>query len=419
MDGFVNWKVARFFALNELDDSRAANSWEGAELSEYPLVIYNGETGEPRYYEFRVVRGGSEIGAITCVAEKSEGAPVQYILPFAKEIAEDGARSIRGGGGRLVDAGYPGRLIMRQANSSRAVDAETGLEDATEYPVDMKTKEFLETADAETLAAFGITDQETLDAYIAVEAEKEAQLGEFWEEVDEVIENILSMTEEELLEAFGEDPDTPRGVVDEYSTYTLKPWYDKGGWYHPRGIICGANVVAFTMLGLGTASGYAGIPTTNNQAQLDVYYQAVEDDIGKGPKGYYWFEGNSLDGGLRRLTNGRYRLSAHYGTPFIVSHSWSVINSEIRNRQLPVISLRTSRIEKILTEWKWDWHYRTVVGTQKQTSYLQFKIAWWSAKIKLWDTLWYRMHDNGADGKNWWEFHLSLYNFQAASVVKN
>jgi hypothetical protein len=349
---------------------------------------------------------------------KSEGAPVQYVLPFAKEIAEDGTRSISGGAGKLVDVGYPGRLIMRRANSSRAVDAETGLEDAAEYPVDVKVKKFLETADAETLAAFGITDQETLDAYIAAESEKEAQLGEFWEAVDETLENILSMTEEELLEAFGEDPDTPRGVVDEYSTYMLNPWYDKGGWYHPKGIVCGPNVVAFTMLGLGTASGYAGIPTSNNQAQLDAYYRAVENNIGRGAKGYYWFEGDSLDGGLRRLTNGRYRLSAHYSIPGIISHSWSTINSEIRNRKLPVISLRTSKIEKILTEWKWDWHYRTVVGTQKQTSYLEFKIAWWPVKIKLWDNFWYRMHDNNADGTNWWE-SPSLYHFQAASVVKN
>ncbi|MDR0645251.1 MAG: hypothetical protein LBG05_10200, partial [Treponema sp.] len=54
---------------------------------------------------------------------------------------------------------------------------------------------------------------------------KEAQLSEFWTAVDEITEEVLSMTEEELIEAFGEETDTPRSlVVDEYSsTYQLNP----------------------------------------------------------------------------------------------------------------------------------------------------------------------------------------------------
>jgi hypothetical protein len=85
MDGFVDWKVARFFALNELDDSRIGNSWEGAWLSEYPLVVYNGETGNPRYYEFRVIRGDSELGAITCVAEKAKARPFSTSCPLRRK----------------------------------------------------------------------------------------------------------------------------------------------------------------------------------------------------------------------------------------------------------------------------------------------------------------------------------------------
>ncbi len=84
-EGFVNWKLARFFAVVELTEFRETNSWDGAVLSDYPLVIYNAQTGLPRYYEFRVIRGNTEIGAIACAAEKNEGEPVQYVMPFCKE----------------------------------------------------------------------------------------------------------------------------------------------------------------------------------------------------------------------------------------------------------------------------------------------------------------------------------------------
>ncbi|MDR3114708.1 MAG: hypothetical protein LBU25_04220 [Treponema sp.] len=411
---YVHWKVARFFALNELDDSRADNGWENTWLSEYPLIIYHADTGAPRYYEFRVIREGTEIGAITGVAEKTEGIPIQFVLPFANELAGENARAVTTGSKKLLDTAYPGRLLMEGATLGRSVDAATGAEDTTVYPAGMKGADFLETASQEQLAAFGISTEELYQQYRSAEEEKLRELAVFWEEVDGLTGNILAMSEEELRDTFGDEAAQARGVSTSYSdTYLLNDWYSKEKWAAAPGY-CGPNVIAFTMLGLGTKSGHPGIPTTNNKSQLEAYYRAVESRMGKGPKLYYWFDGDSLDGWLRTLTGGRYRLGAHWGIPLILDHSWNAINASIRGNTLPAISLRWPKIESPAG----GFHYRTVIGTRRANTSLSFKVLWWTVRLPLWSYGQYRMHDNGADGQYWWE-GPSLYQFQAARVIKN
>ncbi|MHB9293238.1 hypothetical protein Holit_02359 [Hollandina sp. SP2] len=412
--GYVHWKVARFFALNELDDSRMDNGWENTWLSEYPLIIYHGDTGLPRYYEFRVIRGGTEIGAITCAAEKAEGVPIQLVLPFVHEIAGENARAVSTGSKKLLDTAYPGRLLMEGTSAGRSVDAATGDEDTGVYPSSMKGIDFLETASQEQLDAFGLSEEALYHQYLAAEQEKVRELAVFWEAVDELSGKIQGMSEADLRKTFGDEAAQARGVSTSYSdTYLLNDWYSKETWYD-YSVYCGPNVVAFTMLGLGTKSGYPGIPTANNQSQLESYYKAVESRMGKGPKLYYWFEGDSLDGWLRTLTGGRYRLGAHWGLPLIVDHSWDGINYSIRSNNLPAISLRWPKIESFAG----GFHYRTVIGTRKAKTSLSFKVLWWTVTVPLWSEGQYRMHDNGADNHNWWE-GPSLYHFQAASVLKN
>ncbi|MDR0723504.1 MAG: hypothetical protein LBF75_12085 [Treponema sp.] len=412
-NAYVHWKVARFFALNELDDSRMDTGWENTWLSEYPLIIYHRDRGLPRYYEFRVIRDdGTEIGGITCAAEKTEGAPVQLVLPFVHTIAEENARAVSRGSKKLLDTAYPGRLLMEGPFPGRSLDAATGAEATTVYPPSMKGMDFLEAASTEQLEALGISAEALYQQYRSAEQEKVRELAIFWEQVDELSDKIRGMSEADLRTAFGDEAPHPRGVSTSYSdTYLLTDWYGKETW-HDYPVYCGPNVIAFTMLGLGTMSGYPGIPTVNNQSQLASYYQAVESRMGKGPKLYYWFEGESLDGWLRTLTRGRYRLGAHWGIPLIADHSWDGINRAIRGNKLPVISLRWPKIES----FSGGFHYRTVIGTRKTKPSLSFKVLWWTVTAPLWSEGQYRMHDNGADNRNWWE-GPSLYHFQAASII--
>jgi hypothetical protein len=422
--GFVNWKVARFFALNELDDSRDALSWHGTQLSDYPMVIYNAQTGEPRYYEFRVIADGSEVGAITCAAEKSEGIPVQFVLPFAKQVSEQNMRAVSAQSGKVIDSGYPGRLLIRQTGTQRSVDAVTGAEDSGEYPVDVNVSDFLLNADSATLEAMGITGAEIYEQYLAQEFEKEAQVGAFWEEVDALTEKIVSMTEEELKQAFGEDAGAARSIIStSTSQYILQDWYNKRDWHNPRGY-CGPNVISFIMLGLGTKSGYSGIPTANNPNQLDAFYQAVQNKIGAGAT-YYLFPlatKLSLCDGLKTLTNDRYRLDPYTAKILwytVADHSWARIDSSIRNNNLPVVSLRTFTYAKVRDEDDWQFHYRAIIGTKSTITSLTIKIFWWTVTSRLLECeKQYLMHDNTTDGGNWWE-GWKLYQFQAAGVLKN
>jgi hypothetical protein len=415
--GFVNWKAARFFALDQLAGIREDSGWNNARLSEHPLIIYNAETGEPRYYEFRVIRNGAEIGAIACVAEKTEGAPVQYVLPFANEITEPNARAVSLNEGKLIDAGYPGKLLMRESNGGRSIDAATGAVDETEYPIDVRVKEALENAPAELLEKFGLTSQDLIDQYIADEVKKEKELAVFWEEVDGLTEKILAMSEEELEAAFGEDAARLSVGTDYSSEFLLYDWENKSGWHNFKSVYCGPDTVAFIMLGLGTRSGYPNIPLKNDSDRLLAFYNAVQQNMGAGPKLYQWFNGDSLDGGLRRLTGGRYSIGAHWGT-LVLSHNWDMVNNSIRRNSLPAISLRMSSLAHVLSSFSWDWHYRTIIGTRKATSYIEAKVLWWTVKTPYWTEGQYRMHDNGFDGKTWWE-GPKWNHFQAASVRKN
>ena len=417
LDGFVNWKVARFFALNELDDRRSEDTWSDAWLSEYPLVIYNSETGNPRYYEFRVISGGKEIGAIACAADKGEGAPVQYVMPFVNEVKEQSYRAVMTGTGKFVDCGYPGRLIIKQQynNSSRSVDTGTDNEVHAEYPFDVKAIDFLLNATKDELELLGIDSNEVYENCIEAERKKVEQAEAFWQEVDELTEKITSMSEEELKEVFGAEPEYARisTSVSYSNEFTLNDWTDKRYWTDD-GTYCGPNVIAFIMLGLGTKSGYKNIPTSNDYYQLKKYYKDIQTQMGEGPKLFHWLGGDSLNGWLETFTNEKYSISTHWGIPAIVNHGWESVDMSIRKNNLPAISLRLPKIENILG----GFHYRTIIGTRKATTTLETKILWWTVTIPIYAEGQYLMHDNSADGSNWWE-GWSLYQFQAASVVKN
>lgn len=70
---YVFWVVARVFALIELEKFRSQNNWNNAVLSERSVIIYD-SLSRPKYYEFRVILNGQEIGAITAIAQKKKTA---------------------------------------------------------------------------------------------------------------------------------------------------------------------------------------------------------------------------------------------------------------------------------------------------------------------------------------------------------
>ncbi|WP_062326809.1 hypothetical protein [Treponema endosymbiont of Eucomonympha sp.] len=332
---------------------------------------------------------------------------------FAKKITTSNARSVSANKGKLIDAGYPGKLFVRNNGSSRSVDAATGKENLTAYPVDVKIKDLLENADRETLEKLGITSQETVNAYLAQESIKEEKFTRFWAEISKIENDILNFPEEELSQLLEIGIEPMGWLIDagsDTSEYKLPDWTNIRNWKNPSGY-CGPNVIAFIMLGLGTKSGYENIPTTNDVIKLYQFYADVENTIGTGPK-YF----NSLSDGLENLTKNKYRLYSHWGI-FVFDHSWRPIDKHIRKEKLPAVSLRSSKfIDWSSPESAFAWHYRAIIGTKTKTHWVKIFI-----KIPIWSEHWYYMHDNGTDGPltdAWWEPEITWYHFQAASVGK-
>ena len=73
--GFVNYKVARYYALGALENFQDDPVFKNGRLSKFPVIIYNSQTNLPRYYEFKVLNNKIPVAGITCVATKGEGLP--------------------------------------------------------------------------------------------------------------------------------------------------------------------------------------------------------------------------------------------------------------------------------------------------------------------------------------------------------
>ena len=405
IDNNVDWRVARFFALKSLQDFRHSKGWDGAVLSEYPLIIHSTVTGDPRYYEFRVIYRDSEIGAIVCVVEQQEGDAIQYVLPFASAIASENARSLQGNKSKLIDAGYPGTLLIRENGNGRSINAGTGIEDMGEYPVDIKLKEFLEKLDPAEYEEYGITSQEMYDRYIAQQTAEQERIDTFWRKVNEVQNEILNLSEEEILEAFRNDDEAARSVTKLAETqWILWDWYSKSGWYNPGGW-CGPNVVTLITLGLGTKAGYTGVPTSNNSNQIQTMYNTYEKKTGTGAVVF-----STLDSALQSYTN--YKISFNILNGDDAFHRWNGIHNHVRSNGLPVVSLRSSILFN-----KMPFHYRLVIGTCIQEYREKHKILF-ATWYDYYNVNWYYMWDNGTDGKVWWEKAGQYYHFESARVMR-
>jgi len=127
---YVNWRVARTFSLVELEARRKDSGWQGAKLSALPIVIYD-SYGNPEYYEYRVSKGGADIAAITCVAKKTHGGPIAYVLPTAPDYSSLSVSGSR----RLIANGYP-RVAV--ATVKRAGIRVKDAEDVTGTNVDVE-----------------------------------------------------------------------------------------------------------------------------------------------------------------------------------------------------------------------------------------------------------------------------------------
>ncbi len=394
-DSAVSWKTARFFAVLSMEDLSAENSWSGAELSKYPIIIYNHETETPRYYEFRVILNGKENGAITCSALKEEGEPVQFILEDVPVLQTECCRSVQSGTYKITDNGYPGHYTAKKEGSNRSVNAADGSESEI-YPRNARLAELLNEADEETLSSVGFGNEEIISMYRENIAAQEERIANLWKEIEKSEEKIQSLSDEEI-KAFARK--SARNAAQEENVFILDDWFSKRSWFNPGGS-CGANAVSFIALGLGKRTSYSNMPDSPTQyRKIYNMYQDFVNVIGNGAKLFC-----HLNDGLKNKTG--FGLKADW------FHSWENVDRNLRENKLPCVSLRGSKFFD-----DWQWHYRVIIGTKEIVRERNNKFLWatWTSYES---ERWYLMHDNGSDGNNFWEKADRYYHINTAHVEK-
>jgi len=286
----VNWKVARFFAIvKKIEFERHYSNWIGAKISEKPIIIYYSNQDKPKFYEFRVIKDGKEIGSITCNASKKEGQPVSYVSEMTHKVTAKVARELISNAGavKLSGANYPSQFVMQEANadvrnaSGEAVTFKDALtcEKLSGDNVFMEERfdKILEDADSEMLKKFEITEADKLKILEEMR-EKEEIEAEMWQAIDSVEDKIIVMSDEEIetkmhmtVEEFNNTMGnigtkgiewTENSGID--SQYYLTKWIKKKKWHIPRVTWCGPAALTFVTLGMQEDSGCNFVPISNN-----------------------------------------------------------------------------------------------------------------------------------------------------------
>ena len=376
VEGNVDWRVARFFALATLEGFRHTQGWEGAVLSQYPIIINYAGTRQPRFYEFRVMRGNVEIGAIVCVAREDEGSPVQFVIPFATLGTTGDVMSV-------TDIGERRRTTRELSDYARAID-------------------ILESLTPEEFETFGIPSQEAFEAMLSHHRANVERNKNFWQQVTESQDMILSLTEQEIVAKFRDDGMVSNAIIVGQWHNRLYRWYNKRNWriIGEPGTWCGPWVVYFITLGLGAESGFPGIvPTVNNTNQLRAFYNIFERRIGTGPRTF-----TGLDNGLTHYT----RFTINHWAPNNWNHYFNSIDNHLRATQLPVISRRWPIVGA------GGFHYRLITGTKAITFWQNSFFPW----ARYWTEAFYHIQDNGSDGHHRWEPSDSFWLWDVGRVQR-
>lgn len=358
----VNWKVARFFAIvKKIEFERHYSNWVGAKISEKPIIIYHYNKDKPKFYEFRVIKDGNEIGSITCNASKKEGQPVSYVSEMTHKVTAKVARELifNHGVARLSGANYPTQFVMQEANIGlrntlgEAVTFKDALtcEKLSEDNIFIEERfdEILENANTETLKKFGITEADKLQILEEMKEREEVE-AEMWHAIDSVEDKIVAMSDEEIeikMHMTVAEFNNNMGIIGtkgvewtesggEDRHYFLTKWIKKKKWDIPKKTWCGPAALTFVALGMQEDSGCSLVPISDNDRPTDQERQKVGElydafEKATGIRASYLIK---LNRGLQSMTNKRFWVKP------IALHRWQSSHDHLVNDGLPALSLR-------------------------------------------------------------------------------
>lgn len=207
---YVYWRVSRAFALIELENFRTTENWEGTSLSEKPVLIYSAKS-QPKYYEFRIIDGDKEIGTITAIAQKKDGDPTAYVLPYAPSYNTEALS--KGRGIRIIDNGYPNVAYGAKSQAGTKIRNAT---DESGETIDLEHQDIASDFFAdnpEWLSETGLSLTEVQE----IESATIASNTNMWLEMDELMDVLVSLStnDEVIAEIFSEiaasDPNRTAG----------------------------------------------------------------------------------------------------------------------------------------------------------------------------------------------------------------
>lgn len=293
-DDYVYWRVARTFSLIELETFREDNQWYNATLSERPVLVYDAKS-RPKYYEFRVVRKDEEIGAITAVAQKKDGGPINYVLPYPKDYSKMQTKA--GEGFKIVANGYPTRIaygLVTKAGDdvNVAIDENGDSTDVEQDPLEMALEH----------PEYFTNSNTTMQMVVEMATNYIITNFAFWTDIELDMESfiVISTNDEYIAEMF--KPDTKGSskyfeggkVVSGFGGTEDGGWWDPNytfsetclNWnenpYNPYPIWCGPGAAGIALTYYGYTNkikdGYVNDPsgntvyTTNVTAEVQLYY---------------------------------------------------------------------------------------------------------------------------------------------------
>lgn len=409
----VNWKISRFFAIvKKIEFESHYTDWVGAKISTKPIVIYYPYQNKPKFYEFRVIKDGKEIGSITCNASKREGQPVVYVSQMTHKVMAKTARELIRNTDfvKLSSANYPNQFVMQESGvgarnaSGEVVSFKDALTceklDVEKVFIEEKFDKVLENADEELLNKLEISEEDRSKILAEIRDRRELE-AKMWQDIDSVEDKILAMSDEEIeskmhmtaeefannIEIKGIEWTEDRG---EDRRFLLTDWTDKKDWVISNGEWCGPIALTYFLLGLGKDSGCDSVPTTNNKDKINALYKHVENETGTGA---LYIAG--LNEGLKRITDRKFWVKS------IAFHRWQDSHDHLVNEELPLISLRIGK--------SWNdpaMHHRLIIGDSvdwQKNHYVRWWwfFGWWPERWTQTDyNYWYYMRDNVDSEKN-------------------
>lgn len=282
----------------------ASMGWDGATLSQKPVVVYDGNSN-PKYYEFIVLNQKSDaMGTITATTQKESDATVAYVLPYVRSY--DFITTKSNSGYRMIRYAYPNNIVigiptksgddpagMIDPNTQQSV-TEVVTEDA-QGAIDVlknMTAQKLEEAMIDNVDQ-AIADIQTKDKVVKENAQ------EYWSIVDTLKAELDTMSDEYIVNALN----TNKGSWTTYDQYIIPAYNNSAlqrtfwwGW-------CGPSAMAWIYRGLYNSYKGTYLPLIgennfeNSNGRVRTGYTYSYDPNGNytiSNKGYYNYS-NSLD----------------------------------------------------------------------------------------------------------------------------